>query len=76
LSLPLKRPTGRKPKGADGPTYIVSVQARNVVQTFDSKTGELKLRSKWVTVKTYGVSAKELGGTYTPGLMDAEACLE
>lgn len=62
--------------GADGPSYIVEVQLKKTVKSYDEGSGEIKLSSKWETIKAYGASSNELGRPITPGLMDSENCME
>ncbi|HLD99550.1 MAG TPA: hypothetical protein VJB59_04785 [Bdellovibrionota bacterium] len=62
--------------GAEGPSYIVDIQVRRTEKEFDQKTGELKLTSRWETVKTYGITELLLATQGAPVLMDSENCME
>lgn len=59
--------------GGAGPSYIIDVKVKQSKKA--EQGGKIILKSTWTTVKTYGISAKELGGK-SPRLMASDECME
>lgn len=64
--------------GAEGPSILVNLQIKHSVRYMDKKTQEIKMKSVWKTIKTFGATSSELDpiSPYSPSLMDSENCME
>jgi hypothetical protein len=66
--------------GSSGNSIIADFQVRKLERAYDDRTGSLGLKSKWETVKTYGIPLAEVGqltdAELKSEIMDSEGCLE